>query len=171
MEKAAVIWITGIPASGKTTLARRLVRHFRSKGKAAEVVDGDDVRRHISTDLGFSKVDRLVNSQRIAWIAMLLAKNGVIAIVASVSPYREGRDEARAKAKTEGLPFIEIYTSCSVAVARERDPKGLYAKKTDVTGVGAPYEPPLRPEILVETDMMGPDETLEHIIQTLAQLL
>jgi adenylylsulfate kinase len=169
--KAPILWITGIPAAGKTTLARRLVRHFRDRGTAAEIVDGDDVRRHISTDLGFSKNDRLVNSQRIAWIARLLAKNGVLAIVASVSPYREGREDARQNARAEGLPFIEIYASCSVAIASARDPKGLYAKKTDVTGVGAPYEPPLKPEILVETDMIGPDEAVEDVVRALAKLI
>lgn len=171
MVKAPILWITGIPAAGKTTLARRLVRRFREQGKPAEVVDGDDVRRHISTDLGFSKKDRLVNSQRIAWIARLLAKNGVMAIVASVSPYLEGRGDARRAAVAEGLTFIEIYASCSVAVARARDRKELYAKKPDVTGAGAPYEPPERPEIIVETDLIGPDQALEDVARALAELL
>lgn len=171
LNKAPIVWITGIPAAGKTTLARRLVRHFREKGRAAEMVDGDDVRRHISTDLGFSKADRFVNSQRIAWIARLLAKNGVLAVVASVSPYREARDDARKSANSEGLTFVEVYASCSVAVAKARDSKGIYEKRPDVTGVGAPYEPPLAPEILVETDILGPDEAMEIIMNVLARLL
>lgn len=135
------------------------------------MVDGDDVRRHISTDLGFSKTDRLVNSQRIAWIAKLLARNGVMAIVASVSPYREGRDEARRNATAEGLTFVEIYANCSVAIASQRDDKGLYGKKTDVTGVGSPYEPPANPEIVVDTDLVGPDEAMALVVQALAPLL
>lgn len=171
MRKAAILWITGIPAAGKTTLAHRLVKHFRSQGVAAEIVDGDEVRRHISTDLGFSKNDRLIQSQRIAWIARLLAKNGVMAIVASVSPYLEAREDARRNAEAEGVPFIEIYASCSVTVARGRDGKGIYAQKTDVTGAGSPYEPPVNPQILVETDLVGPDEALALVVQALAPLL
>jgi adenylylsulfate kinase len=169
--KAPILWITGIPAAGKTTLARRLVRHFRGLGVAAEIVDGDEVRRHISTDLGFSKNDRLINAQRIAWIARLLAKNGVMAVVASVSPYLEGREDARRNAALDGVPFIEIYASCSVAIARGRDGKGIYAQKTDVTGAGSPYEAPVKPEIVVETDLVGPDEALALVVQALAPLL
>lgn len=171
MSKAPILWITGIPAAGKTTLARRLVRHFRARGVAAEIVDGDDVRKHISTDLGFSMGDRLVNSKRIAWIATLLAKNGVTAIVASVSPYREGRDDARSNAIAEGLTFIEIYAKCSVSIARERDLKGIYDKNTNVTGLGAPYEAPLKPDIYVDTDLLGPDDALELVVGALPPLL
>jgi adenylylsulfate kinase len=171
MKKAPIIWITGIPAAGKTTLARRLVRHFRGQEVAAEIVDGDEVRRYISTDLGFSKNDRLINQQRIAWIARLLARNGVMAVVASVSPYLEGREDARRNAASDGVRFIEIYASCSVAVAQGRDPKGIYAQKKDVTGAGSPYEPPVNPQILVETDLVGPDEALELVVQALAPLL
>lgn len=171
MLKAPIIWITGIPAAGKTTLARRLVRYFRGRGSAAEIIDGDEVRRHISPDLGFSKADRLSNSQRIDWIARALARNGVIAVVASVSPYKEGREAARRNAVSESLQFIEIYASCSAAVASNRDQKGLYARKTDVTGVGAPYEAPGTAEIVVETDLVGPDEALDLVTRALASLL
>lgn len=169
MNKAPVLWITGIPASGKTTLARRLVRHFRGLGQAAEVVDGDDVRRFISTDLGFSKIDRLANSRRIAWIARLLARNGVIAVVASVSPYLEGRAEARKEAATDGLSFIEIYANCSLAVAKGRDSRNIYDLK-DVTGQGAPYEAPTSAELVVDTDLEGPDACLDQVLKTLTRL-
>jgi adenylylsulfate kinase len=168
VNKAPILWITGIPASGKTTLARRLVRHFRSQERPAEVVDGDEVRKHVSTDLGFSKADRLSNSRRIAWIARLLAKNGVIAVVASISPYLEGRAEARRDAANEGLPFIEIYASCSLAVAKGRDARNIYDKK-DATGQGAPYEAPTNAEIVIETDLLGPDEALEGVLEHLSR--
>lgn len=167
MDKAQILWITGIPASGKTTLARRLVRHFRVHDQAAEVIDGDDVRKVISADLGFSRADRLSNSRRIAWIARLLARNGVIAVVASVSPYLEGRKAARDEAQADGLKFVEIHTSCSLSVAQRRDTRKIYDLK-DVTGQGAPYEAPTAAEIVVETDLLGPDEVFQEVIAALS---
>lgn len=170
MNKAPILWITGIPASGKTTLARQLVRHFRGLNQPAEVVDGDEVRKHVSTDLSFSKADRLSNSRRIAWIATLLARNGVIAVVASVSPYLEGRKDARSGAEADGIPFVEIHASCSLAVAKGRDSRNIYDKK-DVTGQGAPYEVPTSAEIVVETDLLGPEECLEEVLKGLPPVL
>ncbi len=167
LNPAPILWITGIPASGKTTLGRHLVRHFRRQGIAADMVDGDEIRKLISAGLGFSKEDRLENNRRIAWIARMLARNGVIAMVASVSPYTEGRLEARKNAGMEGIPFVEIYAKCSSAVARSRDIKGTYVTKSDVTGLGAPYEVPARPEILVDTELLGPDEALEEVLKRL----
>lgn len=166
MKKAPIFWITGIPASGKTTLARHLVRHFREQGIPADIVDGDDIRRYISPELGFSKADRLFNQKRIAWISRLLARNGVTAVVASVSPYIEGREAARGQAKAEGLQFIEIFLSCSLTIARGRDVKNLYAK-TDVTGAGAPYEAPEKPDIRIETDHLDQDEVLHAALKAL----
>jgi len=167
MQREPILWITGIPAAGKTTLARHLVRHFRSVGISAEVIDGDDVRKVISADLGFSKEDRLENNRRIAWVARMLARNGVIAVVASVSPYVQGRTEARASAGVENIPFVEIYVKCPMAIARSRDMKGTYATKSDVTGLGAPYEAPTRPEILIDTEHLAPDEALEEVLKKL----
>lgn len=164
---APILWITGIPASGKTTLGRHLVRHFRQQGRAADMVDGDEIRKVISAGLGFSREDRLENNRRIAWIARMLARNGVTAVVASVSPYIVGRSEARKNAGLEGITFIEIYAKCSAPVARSRDMKGTYVTKSDVTGLGAPYEAPARPEILVDTEILGPDEALEEVLKRL----
>ena len=166
MDKAPILWITGIPASGKTTLARRIVRHFRGFGKPAEVIDGDDIRKIVSSGLGFSREDRLENNRRIAWIARLLARNGVIAVVASVSPYLEGRAEARKDALCDGLQFVEIYANCSLAVAKGRDSRNIYDLK-DVTGQGAPYEAPIAAEIVVETDLLGPDDVLREVLNSL----
>lgn len=168
MTKAPILWITGIPASGKTTLARRLVRHFRSLGQPAEVVDGDDVRKIISSGLGFSKEDRLENNRRIAWIARLLARNGVIAIVASVSPYTTGRKDARSDAGSDGIQFVEIYACCSQSVAQSRDTRGIYELK-NVTGLGAPYEVPTSAEIVIDTEQLGPDEAFAHVLERLAR--
>lgn len=164
MLKAPILWITGIPASGKTTLARRLVRHFRNENHAADVIDGDDIRKVVSANLGFSREDRLENNRRISWIARLLARNGVIAVVASVSPFKEGRAEARASAVGDGLAFTEIYARCSQSVAMKRDIRGIYELK-NVSGLGAPYEAPTEAEIVVETTVLDPDEALAEVLK------
>lgn len=167
MDKAPILWVTGIPASGKTTLARRLVRHFRSLEKPAEVIDGDDIRKIVSSGLGFSREDRLENNRRIAWIARLLARNGVIAVVASVSPYIEGRKSAREEAQADGIQFIEIYTRCSQSVAQSRDTRGIYEQK-NVTGLGAPYEVPTD-AIVIDTERLGADEALQEVLDRLSR--
>lgn len=168
MTKAPILWITGIPASGKTTLARRLVRYYRSLEKPADIVDGDDIRKVISASLGFSKEDRLENNRRIAWIARILARNGVIAVVASVSPYASGRKDARTEAGTDGIQFVEIYTRCSQSIAQSRDTRGVYEQK-NVTGLGAPYEVPTSPEIVIDTERLDPDEALREVLERLAR--
>lgn len=166
MNKAGIIWITGIPASGKTTLARRIVRHYQSDDRPAEVVDGDDVRKVVSADLGFSREDRLENNRRIAWIARLLARNGIITVVASVSPYLEGRKAAREAAISDGLAFIEVYTRCSQSIAQSRDIRGVYEHK-NVTGLGAPYEVPTAAEIIIDTERLDPDQALAEVLKRL----
>lgn len=168
MSKAPILWITGIPASGKTTLARRIVRHYRNLGTPADIIDGDDIRKVISASLGFSKEDRLENNRRIAWIARLLARNGVVAVVASVSPYLAGRKEARTEAGGDGIQFVEIYTRCSQSVAQSRDTRGIYEQK-NVTGLGAPYEAPINPEIVIDTERLEPDEALKLVLERLAR--
>lgn len=166
MNKAGIIWITGIPASGKTTLARRIVRHYQKDGRPAEVLDGDDIRKIVSAGLGFSKEDRLENNRRMAWIARLLARNGIITVVASVSPYLEGRKAAREAAISDGLAFIEVYTRCSQPVAQSRDMRGIYELK-NVTGLGAPYEVPTTAEIVIDTERLGPDDALDEVLKRL----
>lgn len=166
MTKTGIIWITGIPASGKTTLARRIVRHYRNEGRPAEIVDGDDVRKVVSSTLGFSKEDRLENNRRIAWIARLLARNGIITVVASVSPYQAGRKSARDEAVSDGIAFVEVYTCCSQSVAQSRDARGVYELK-NVTGLGAPYEVPTTAEIVVDTERLDPDQALAEVLKRL----
>lgn len=169
MARAGVIWLTGIPASGKTTIARGLLGEFRARGIQAEILDGDEVRRTISKGLSFSKADRDANVLRLAEMARLLARNGVWTLVAAVSPYREARKAARDLIEQEGLLFVEVHVRCSLAVAESRDPKGLYAKArrgeiADLTGLSAPYEEPEAPEASIDTERAGPEEAVRAVL-------
>lgn len=145
MSRGGIVWLTGIPASGKSTIAGLLANKIKMTGGHAEVLDGDEIRTMISKGLGFSREDRRENVRRISWIARKLARNGVWAIVAAVSPFAEDRAEARTEAAGDGTYFLEVHTKCPVTVAQTRDPKGLYKASKDgavkgVTGVDAPYE-------------------------------
>jgi len=147
-EKGFCLWFTGLSGSGKTTITNILVRELRRRGSKLEVLDGDIVRQNLSKGLGFSKEDRDTNIRRVAFVAALLARNEVPVITAAISPYRELRDEARAK--MDGR-FIEAYVKASVEECEKRDVKGLYAKARageiqEFTGVSDPYEPPENPE-------------------------
>jgi adenylyl-sulfate kinase len=166
-----VVWFTGLPCSGKSTLARLLEGELRGRGLRVEVLDGDEVRERLSRGLGFSKQDRDDNIRRIAFVAKLLARNGVVAITAAISPYREIRDEARREIKR----FVEIYVKCPLEVCVSRDVRGLYRRALageipNFTGVSDPYEPPLNPELVVETDQEEPDASLRRIVARLEEL-
>src|SRR5882672_1489957 len=152
-DKGFTLWFTGLSGAGKSTLAEYLTPIFRDCGKKVEILDGDEVRENLSKGLGFSKQDRDTNIRRIGFVANLLARNGVVAITAAISPYRELRDECRAKAQA---PFVEIFVDAPLALVEQRDPKGLYAKARAgkvalMTGVSDPYEPPLKPEVVLKT--------------------
>ena len=168
-EQGFCLWFTGLSGSGKTTITTHLVKEFRRRGSKLEVLDGDIVRENLSKGLGFSKEDRDTNIRRIAFVADLLSRNDVPVITAAISPYREIRDEAR---KKMGERFIEIYTQAPLEVCEERDVKGLYAKARageikEFTGISDPYEPPEKPEILIETDKQSPDESAQQILDYL----
>lgn len=155
--KGFTVWFTGLSGAGKTTLAQSLVPELRGRGLNVEVLDGDEVRTNLSKGLGFSKEDRDTNIRRIGYVSRLLARNGVAVISAAISPYREIRDEVRESVEGEGIEFIEVYVKCPLEVLTERDVKGLYQKALageikGFTGVSDPYEEPLHPEIVVETD-------------------
>ncbi|HEX5602407.1 MAG TPA: adenylyl-sulfate kinase, partial [Pyrinomonadaceae bacterium] len=155
--KGFTVWFTGLSGAGKTTLAQSLVPELRGRGLNVEVLDGDEVRTNLSKGLGFSKEDRDTNIRRIGYVSRLLARNGVAVISAAISPYREIRDEVRESVEGEGIQFIEVYVKCPLEVLTERDVKGLYQKALageikGFTGVSDPYEEPLHPEIVVETD-------------------
>jgi adenylylsulfate kinase len=163
------LWFTGLSGSGKTTITNLLVRDLLGRGSKLEVLDGDVVRENLSKGLGFSKEDRDTNIRRIAFVANLLSRNGVPVITAAISPYREIRDEARQM--MDGR-FVEIYVKASVEACEERDVKGLYAKARsgeikEFTGVSDPYEEPLSPEIVVETEEQTPEESARQILDFL----
>lgn len=170
LEAGATLWFTGLPCSGKTTLAWRLGRELEERGHRVEVLDGDELRTSLCRGLGFSRADRHENAVRIGWACEKLSKHGVVAIGAAVSPYRETRTYLRAS-----IPrFVEIYVRAPLAVCIERDVKGMYARAArgelrDFTGIGAPYEEPLAPEILVETDKYGVDACVDHILTSIVQ--
>src|SRR6267143_844931 len=155
--KGFVLWLTGLSGAGKTTLAASLARELTERGVKLEILDGDEVRTNLSKGLGFSKEDRDTNIRRIGYVCRLLSRNGVGAVSAAISPYRAVRDEVRQSIESEGIQFIEVFVSCPIAVLAERDVKGLYKKALageieGFTGVSDPYEEPLAPDGVVETD-------------------
>lgn len=162
------IWLTGLSGAGKTTLARAIEQRLRNQGQNVEVLDGDSVRSHLSKGLGFSRADRNTNIQRIAFVSSLLTRNGVICISAVISPY----EEARAWARREIKNFIEIYVKCPIEVCRQRDVKGLYkladeGKIKNFTGVDDPYEEPVHPDLVIETDRYTLEECVNRIFAKL----
>lgn len=168
MERGFVLWMTGLSGAGKSTLAELLAREFRWRGHKVEVLDGDEVRQHLSKGLGFSREDRDTNVKRIAYVAKLLARHGVIVITAAISPYRE----ARAWARREIKDFVEVYVKCPLEVCAERDVKDLYKKAMAgeiqaFTGVSDPYEEPEQPDITVDTSRESPMDSAANIIKQL----
>jgi adenylylsulfate kinase len=146
------LWFTGLSGSGKSTIAVAVVDELRRRGHRVELLDGDEVRENLSAGLGFSKTDRDANIRRIGWVAALLARNGVVAVTAAISPYRAVRDEVREKIDH----FVEVFVDTPIEVCEERDVKGLYRKARageipEFTGVSDPYEPPKAPEVRVIT--------------------
>ncbi|MCS3919136.1 adenylyl-sulfate kinase [Fervidibacter sacchari] len=170
-ERGFVVWLTGLSGAGKTTIANALAERLKSLGYKVEILDGDVVRQHFSKGLGFSKEDRIENIKRVAYVAHLLARNGIVVIVALISPYREGRNYARQLIGD----FVEVYVKCPLNVLIERDVKGLYAKALrgeiqNFTGISDPYEPPENPEVVVETDKETVEESVSKIWQALVEL-
>ncbi len=172
-ETGAVLWLTGLSGAGKSTLANALGTRLRAAGKKIEVLDGDVVRTHLSKGLGFSRADRDENVARIAFVAGLLARNGVVVLVAAVSPFREARDEARNAIRSAGAKFVEIHVAPPLAECIKRDVKGLYKKAiageiAQFTGVSDPYEEPLTPEIKIDTSVVSVDDAVQQIISRIS---
>lgn len=169
--QAPVIWLTGLPASGKTTLANELKKYYDQKSLPCDILDGDEIRKTLSKDLGLSPEDRKEHNRRVIFVAKLLAKNGITTIIPLISPYRETRDNAR----KEIPKFFEVWVKASVDECKRRDPKGLYKKAQageiqNLTGLQAPYEEPKNPELIVDTENQSVEESVNLIISTLKNL-
>jgi len=170
-QKGFTLWFTGLPCSGKSAVADSVAEILKEKGLKVERLDGDIVRQSLTRDLGFSKKDRDENIRRVTFVAKLLTRNGVAVLTSFISPYRKIRDEAREKIGN----FIEVYAKCPLDVCMERDLKGMYKKAIkgeikEFTGISDPYEEPLSPEILLETDKETLDESASKVVQKLNDL-
>jgi adenylyl-sulfate kinase len=164
-----------LSGAGKTTLTNALVPQLRARGVKTEVLDGDEVRTNLSKGLGFSKEDRDTNIRRIGYVSRLLSRNGVGVIAAAISPYREIRDEVRAAVEADGAVFVEVFVKASLDALIERDVKGLYKKAIageikQFTGVSDPYEEPLNPELVIESDRETVEESAAKILAKLEAL-
>jgi len=173
-RKGFTLWLTGLSGAGKTTLAALLATELRGRGVRIEVLDGDEVRTNLSKGLGFSKEDRDTNIRRIGYVCRLLSRNGVGTVSAAISPYSAVRDEVRSAVEQDGAEFIEVFVKCPIAVLPERDVKGLYKKALagelkGFTGVSDPYEEPLAPDVVVETDRESVEFSTSKILLELDQ--
>ena len=165
------LWFTGLPCAGKSTLAELVAKELRRRGRVVEVLDGDVVRTNLSRGLGFSKEDRDENIRRIGFVCKLLSRHGGVAIAAAVSPYRAARDEVRASIEH----FVEVYVNAPLKTCIQRDAKGLYKKAMsgqiqNFTGVNDPYEPPLNPELIVESSQEPPEASAARVLAKLEQM-
>jgi adenylylsulfate kinase len=169
--KGVILWFTGLSGGGKSTLANGVGARLRAV-RSVEILDGDEVRTHLSKGLGFTREDRDVNVHRIGFVARLLARHGVFVITAAISPYAAARDEIRALAGAEGITFIEAFVDPALESLVERDVKGLYKRAlageiAHFTGVSDPYEPPADPEIVIKTDAEPVDASVDRIVALL----
>ena len=167
-SKGVTLWFTGLSGSGKTTIAREVALELRARGRRTEILDGDIVRKNLSKGLGFSKEDRDTNVRRIGFVANLLSRNGIVAITAAISPYRAVRDDVRMMTDH----FIEIYVRAPLEVCEARDVKGLYAMARageikGFTGIDDPYEEPVNPDIICDTDRESVEQSAEKVINAL----
>jgi adenylyl-sulfate kinase len=170
-KDGVVLWFTGLSGAGKSTLAEALTPKLRAHGKKIEILDGDVVRTHLSKGLGFSREDRDTNIARIAFVAHLLARNGVVVIVAAISPFRQTRENARELIKD----FIEIHVAPPLEECIKRDVKGLYKKAIageiqQFTGISDPYEEPLSPELTIDTSVVSVEDGAARILAKMREL-
>src|ERR1700712_1352648 len=169
-HRGAVLWLTGLSGSGKSTLGTAVEQRLLARKCTTYLLDGDNVRHRLNRDLGFSPADRSENNRRIGEVAKLFADAGVLCLCTFISPYRE--DRARLRDNMGPGDFIEIYVRASLAVCEERDPKGLYKKAragkiSDFTGVGAPYEEPEQPDVLLDTELRSVEQNVDSVIALL----
>lgn len=171
VNEGFTIWFTGLTGAGKTTIAKLVAQELRKRGKKVEILDGDEVRKYLSDGLGFTKEDRDRNVLRIGYVCKLLSRNGIVAIGAAVSPYRDTRE----KLKEELEDFVEIYVRCPLKVCEQRDYKGIYrafreGKISRVSGLDDPYEEPESPDVILDTAQNTPEECLSTVMRTLEEL-
>ncbi len=155
-QVGATVWFTGLPGAGKSTIATIVEERLIAAGRAAFLLDGDNLRHGLNGDLGFDEAARSENVRRTGHVARLLAESGTISLVSLVSPYACDREAAAALHADDGLCFLEIFVDAPLAVCEQRDPKGLYARAragelSDLTGIGSPYEPPCRPDLVLRS--------------------
>ena len=165
-----MVWLTGLPGSGKTTIARELEPELKKRGWCVEVLDGDEIRQNLSKGLGFSREDRETHLKRVTYVAKLLSRNGVAVIAAFISPYRSIREYAR----RETTNFLEVYVKCSVEGCARRDPKGLYKKASageikDLTGPQDLYEEPTKPDLVIDTERLTVQQSVDSVLAMLKQ--
>ena len=170
------VWLTGLSGSGKSTIAGAVSERLAARRVLSYTLDGDNLRHGLNGDLGFSAADRSENVRRVAEVARLFADAGIVALVPVISPYRAGREHARALHAAAGLTFVEVFVYAPVDVCEARDPKGLYAKAragelTGFTGVDDPYEPPEAPDVVVETATTSVDDAADTILTHLDPLI
>lgn len=166
----ATLWLTGLSASGKSTIAMAVERALIGSGRATYVLDGDNLRLGLNGDLGFSASERAENVRRVGEVALLLADAGVVAVAPLISPYRQDRVLVAERHAVRGVPFFEVFIDTSLEACEARDPKGLYAKArrgeiTGFTGVDAPYEPPRDPALRIDTELVSPAEAVTQILR------
>jgi len=170
----ATVWLTGLPSAGKTTLALALADVLIERGADVEILDGDQVRTHLSTGLGFSRADRETQVTRIGFVAELLARHGVIVLVPVIAPFADARDKVRAHHDQHGSTLLQVHLSTPVEVCAERDVKGLYAKAyrgeiSSMTGVDDPYEIPENPDLRIDTAATDLDSSVAALLQLLTE--
>ena len=171
-QKGVTVWMTGLPSSGKSTIAVAVEQMLIERGKHAYRLDGDNIRHGLNKNLGFSAEDRAENIRRIGEVARLFADAGLIAITSFISPYRADRDQARRLHEEDDLPFLEVFVDAPLEVAEKRDPKGLYKKARageikGFTGVDDPYEAPPDPELHLRTDQLSVEESAQKVLDLL----
>ncbi|MGW0707140.1 adenylyl-sulfate kinase [Streptomyces sp. NPDC002643] len=172
MTTGATVWLTGLPSAGKTTIAYELAGRLREEGHLVEVLDGDEIREFLTADLGFSRGDRHTNVQRIGFLADMLARNGVKALVPVIAPYADSREAVRKRHDASGTAYVEVHVATPVEVCSVRDVKGLYAKQaageiSGLTGVDDPYEAPADPDLRIESQ----DQTVQESAALVHKLL
>jgi bifunctional enzyme CysN/CysC len=170
--RGATVWLTGLSGSGKSTIASALAVELTRRGVLSTTLDGDNLRHGLNGDLGFSADDRAENVRRVGEVARLFADAGVMALVPLISPYRAGRDHARALHEAAGLVFVEVFVDTPIEVCEQRDPKGLYVKArageiTGFTGIDDPYEAPLAPELVLPGGEISPSEAVVEVLALL----